>query len=48
VQFKHTIDQARKQWYRPIDNLAHIISDVKKDKKQKKREAEKIKASKKQ
>lgn len=33
VQFKHTIDEARKQWYRPIDNLFHVISDWKKEKK---------------
>ena len=39
VQFKATIDQARKQWYRPIDNLFHVFNDNKKDKKLKKREA---------
>ena len=38
VQFKHTIDEARKQWYRPIDNLFHIINDWKKERSQKKKE----------
>mmetsp|Transcript_23740 Transcript_23740/g.31780 ORF Transcript_23740/g.31780 Transcript_23740/m.31780 type:complete len:84 (-) Transcript_23740:126-377(-) len=38
VQFKHTIDQARKQWYRPFDNLFHVINDHKKEKKQRKKE----------
>ena len=33
VQFKATIDQARKQWYRPIDNLFHVFNDNKKAKK---------------
>ena len=39
VQFKATIDQARKQWYRPIDNLFHVLNDNKKNKKLEKREA---------
>ena len=38
VQFKQTIDQARKQWYRPIDNLFHVINDHQKEKKQRKME----------
>ena len=38
VQFKHTIDSARKQWYRPIDNIFHVYNDRKKDSKLKKRE----------
>ena len=47
VQFKATIDQSRKQWYRPIDNLFHVLSDTKKEKKQKKREDKMKKAKKK-
>ena len=38
VQFKHTIDEARKQWYRPIDNIFHVFNDRKKDAKLRKRE----------
>ena len=45
VQFKHTIDSARKQWYRPIDNIFHVYMDRKKDAKLKKRE-EQAKANK--
>lgn len=47
VQFKQTIDQARKQWYRSIDNLFHVISDYKKDQKQKKKEEQAKKKGKK-
>lgn len=43
VQFKQTIDQARKQWYRPIDNLFHVFNDNKKAKRQQKREEKAIK-----
>ena len=46
VQFKHTIDKARKQWYRPIDNLFHVFNDNKKEKKQAKKEAEATKEKK--
>ena len=31
VEFRSKIAEAKKQWYRPIDNLAHIISDKRKD-----------------
>jgi len=41
VAFKQVIDVARKQWYRQFDNLFHVISDYKKEKKQSK--AEKMK-----
>lgn len=27
VSFKAVIEEARKQWYRPYDNLFHVISD---------------------
>lgn len=39
VSFKQEIDKARKQWYRPIDNLFHIFNDVKKERKMKAQEA---------
>ena len=38
VNFKNVIAEARKQWYRPIDNLFHIISDRKKASKRAKAE----------
>jgi hypothetical protein len=31
VNFRNVIMEARKQWYRPIDNLFHIISDRRKN-----------------
>lgn len=31
VNFRNVILEARKQWYRPIDNLFHIISDRRKN-----------------
>ena len=31
VNFRNVIMDARKQWYRPIDNLFHIISDRRKN-----------------
>ena len=43
VQFKHTIDLARKQWYRPIDNLFHVIQDNRKEKKQRAKEEQAMK-----
>lgn len=45
VNFRGMIVKARKQWYRPIDNLFHIISDRKKNAK---RAAAEKKAMKKQ
>ena len=33
VSFKQEIDHARKQWFRPFDNLAHVVSDDRKEKK---------------
>ena len=39
VQFQQKIDEARKQWYRPIDNLLHVVQDWRKDRKQTKSEA---------
>ena len=34
VQFKQEIDHARKQWYRPIDNVIHILQGNRKKKQQ--------------
>jgi len=39
VMFRAKIDFAKRQWYRPYDNLFHIISDDRKDAKLEKREA---------
>ena len=38
VMFRAKIDFAKRQWYRPYDNLFHIISDDRKDAKLAKRE----------
>jgi len=38
VKFREVIDIARKQWYRPIDNLFHVISDYNKKRKRAKLE----------
>ena len=40
VKFKDTIDAARKQWYRPIDNLFHVVSDWQKERAQRQIERE--------
>ena len=39
VNFRAKIGIAKRQWYRPYDNLFHIISDNRKDAKLEKREA---------
>ena len=46
VSFKHTIDDARSQWYRKYDNMIHIISDVMKDRKRAKQDKKKVPANK--
>ena len=33
VKFRDVIAVARNQWYRPIDNLFHVISDYNKKRK---------------
>jgi hypothetical protein len=38
VKFKSVMALARKQWYRPIDNLFHVISDEIKERRRAKRE----------
>jgi len=35
VSFKSVIEEARNQWYRPYDNLFHVISDFQKERKRK-------------
>ena len=35
VSFKSKIEDARKQWYRPLDNWFHVVSDRIKDNKRK-------------
>ena len=44
VRFHNVIDVARKQWYRPIDNLFHVISDHRKEKVQRNMEEQAKKA----
>jgi len=48
VSFKQEIDHARKQWFRPFDNLAHVLNDDKKEKKAKKEEEKRRKRAAKQ
>ena len=49
VKFRTQIlENARRQWYRPYDNIMHIISDDRKDKKLAKREGNAEKHAKKE
>jgi hypothetical protein len=45
VNFRNVIMEARKQWYRPIDNLFHIISDRRKNAKRAAAEKKAMKSS---
>ena len=47
VMFKQKMAHAKRQWYRPYDNIMHIISDDRKDAKLAKREGRAEKAQKK-
>ena len=47
VSFKQEIDHARKQWFRPFDNLAHVLNDEKKERKAKADEEKRKKKEKK-
>ena len=45
VSFKQEIDHARKQWFRPFDNLAHVVSDDRKERKAKAEEERRRKSN---